>query len=286
MESKTTSTDTYNKLIGKSVNLKRVVPLPEIKPINSVFSLDNVSVKKSEMVIILSHANTPERIQMLNECLQSINIEKLVSSNYPVDSKTQNLTDWLLYDKKNDLLFENQFEEHAVTYYHWRTNEDGTVVVKNQPYEHGYAVYNLIKNALLFCKSIDKDMVHIVNYDYLIPNELILENSKELNDNDLVVYEQSGEHQHQYCTGFFSGKIDSLLYFFQYYKNKKQYYADVISGMTSTLFIEGKMFHYYNTNKFKIKEKKISELKQREKDYPNIKLDRESLMVNPFFDDY
>ena len=222
---------------------------------------------------------------MLNECLQSIKIEKLISSNYPVDSKTQNLTDWLLYDKKNDLLFENQFEEYGVTYYHWQRKEDGNVIIKNQSYEHGYAVYNLIKNALLFCKSIGKDKVHIINYDYLIPTELIIEHSKELNDNDLVVYEQSGEHQHQYCTGLFSGKIDSLLYFFQYYKSKKHYYSDIIPGMSSTLFIEGKMFHYYNTNKFRIKEKKISELKQLEKDSPYIKIDRETLIRGTLFDD-
>lgn len=275
-----TSKDTYNKLIGKPLEPKK----SDNCLVKHVVTDKNIPEKKSEIAVILSHANTPERKQMLNECLKSIKIDKIISSNCPVDTDSQNLADWLLYDKSNDLLFENEFEEYGVSYYHWRRKEDGSIVTKNQTYEHGYAVYNLIKNALLFCKSIGKDIVHVINYDYIIPNIIIDENSNYLNDNDLIMYDQSGEHKYQYCTGFFSGKTDCLLKFFQYYTNKRQYYSHILNNIPSTIYIEGKMYIFYKNSGLKIKEKKISELKEMEKVSSDIKIDRETLIRGTIFE--
>ena len=280
MKEKITSKDIYNKLLGRPTELKK----PEFLDIIDKKNDSDISRGKSEIAIILSHANTPERKKLLNECLESIKIDKIISSNYPVDIDSQNLTDWLLYDKRNDLLFEHEFQEYGVSYYHWKRKEDGSIVTKNQTYEHGYAVYNLIKNALLFCRSIGKHIVHIINYDYLIPQYVIDENSNYLNDNDLVMYDQSGEHKHQYCTGFFSGRINHLLKFFEYYKDKKQYYSHTLNNIPSSIYIEGKMYIFYKNSDFRIKEKKISELKQTESVSEDIKIDRETLIRGTIFD--
>jgi hypothetical protein len=280
MEKIIKSKDIYNKLIGKPLEPKT----SDNYSVKQVVTDKNIPETKSEIAIILSHANTPERKQMLNECLKSIKIDKIISSNCPVDIDSQNLADWLLYDKSNDLLFENEFEEYGVSYYHWRRKEDGSIITKNQTYEHGYAVYNLIKNALLFCKSIGKNIVHVINYDYLIPNDIIIENSNDLNDNDLIMYDQTAEYKNVYCTGLFSGKIDYLLKFFQYYTNKRQYYSHIFNNIPSTMYIEGKMYIFYKSSGFKIKEKKISELKEMEKVSNDIKIDRETLIRGTIFE--
>ena len=113
---KVISKDVYDKLLGKQ-------PVSNIKK-NKNESNEIIDTVNSEIAIVLSHANTEERKQMLNECLSYIKIEKLLSSNYPVDVSTQRLTDWLLYDKNNHLLLESEYDDYGVSYFHWRRKKD------------------------------------------------------------------------------------------------------------------------------------------------------------------
>lgn len=275
------SKDVYDKLRG--IPQKKKVDVIE----NNNYTInENIQNDNSEIVIVLAHANTDERKQMLNECLSAIKIQKLLSSNYLVDVNTQKLTDWTLYDKNNHLLLESEYEDYGVSYFHWRRKPDGTILKKNFGYEHGYAVYILIKNALLFSQSIGKTLAHIVNYDYLITPKLFSDNSNFLKYSDVVMYEDSsGEHKKQYCTGLFSGRIDSLLTFFEHYKNKREYYSDFDNTMSSSYFIEGKMYKFFNKTDFIIKEKSFPELKNEMGEYPGLKINRETLIRETKFDD-
>jgi hypothetical protein len=280
------SKNVYDKLRGKPDQLKKSI-LANNSNIENVHVPNEVSVNSdSEIAIVLSHANTEERKLMLNECLSAIKIETLLSSNYLVDTDTQKLTDWLLYDKNNHLLLESEYDDYGVSYFHWKRKKDGDIIRKLFAYEHGYAVYILIRNALLFSRSIGKMIAHIINYDYLITEKLLVDNSNYLKYNDIVVYEDStGEHKSQYCTGLFSGDIDSLLTFFQRYKSKREYYADFDNSMSSSYFIEGKMFKFFNSKPFKIKEKSFNELKNENGEYPGLKINRETLIRETKFDD-
>lgn len=229
----------------------------------------------SEIAIILSHANDPKRKKLLEECLQSIEIEKLVSCNFPLDVNAQKLTDWMLYNSENDLLTENQYSEFGVTYYHWIQKEDGSIVTTNQTYEHGYAVYNLIKNALLFCKRLGKDIVHIINYDYIIPTKIINEHSDCFTNNNtlnLLVYQDDVELT-GYSTGFLSGKIDYLLLFFEHYKSKFEYYRDFDDNVPRSFYLEGKILKFYSSkNQSEIKLNHFDTIKHL------IQINRESLV--------
>ena len=236
----------------------------------------------SEIAIILSHANNPKRKKLLEECLQSIEIEKLVSCNFPLDVNAQKLTDWMLYSSENDLLTENQYSEFDVSYYQWRQKEDGSIVTKNQTYEHGYAVYNLIKNALLFCKRLGKDIVHIINYDYIIPKKIINEHSDCFTNNNtlnLLVYQDEVELT-GYSTSFLSGKIDYLLLFFEHYKSKFEYYRDFDNNVPRSFFLEGKILKFYSS-------KNQSEIKLNHFDtiQHSIQINRESLFNMEMFED-
>lgn len=223
----------------------------------------------SEIAIILSHANNPKRKKLLEECLQSIEIEKLVSCNFPLDVNAQKLTDWMLYSSENDLLTENQYSEFGVSYYYM---EDG--VRENLKFDHSYATYNLIKNALLFCKRLGKDIVHIINYDYIIPKKIINEHSDCFTNNNalnLLVYQDDVELT-GYSTGFLSGKIDYLLLFFEHYKSKFEYYTDFDDNVPRSFYLEGKILKFYSSkNQSEIKLNHFDTIKH------SIQINRESL---------
>jgi hypothetical protein len=263
-----TSKQTYDSLLGKSVELKKPDWLMESSTIKKYN--ESSDTNQSEIAIILSHANTNEKQKMLLECVDSIGIEKLISTNYPINEDTQLLTDWVLYDKKNHLLKEDEFEEYDVRYYWWQKLDDGSVSTKNMPYDHGYAAYILIKNGLLFAKSIGKNIAHIINYDFLIPSSVLKENTYELDYNDLIVYSEGTQSCNAFYAGFISGKIDYLLDFFKKYNNKKEYYSDT-TGQITTLWLEGKMFTHYSKTAFNIKQKNILEY--------DIKKDRYSVLI-------
>lgn len=224
----------------------------------------------SEIAIILTHANNPKRKKLLEECLQSIEIEKLVSCNFPLDVNTQKLTDWMLYSSENDLLTENQYSEFGVSYYY---TEDG--VMKNLKFDHSYATYNLIKNALLFCKRLGKDIVHIINYDYIIPKKIINEHSDCFTNNNalnLLVYQDDVELT-GYSTGFLSGKIDYLLLFFEHYKSKFEYYRDFDDNVPRSFYLEGKILKFHSSkNQSEIKLNHFDTIKH------SIQINRESLV--------
>jgi hypothetical protein len=248
-----TSKEKYDSLFSHPIELKK----PDWMAEKKVTKNDAQSIKdsSSNLTIILAHPNTDEIKNVLLECINSIKKEKLVSTNYPIDIETQSLTDWVLYDKKNHLLFESEFDDYGVRYFYWK-NQNDEIITKNYEYDHGYAVYVLIQNALKFAKSIGKDIVHIVNYDYLIPCEIFDHNEFELSYMDLILYSNELLYKKQYSAGFISGKIDVLLDFFTKYKTKREYYSD-FSSLESSVFLEGKMFLHYSNSKFNIKTKNI-----------------------------
>lgn len=229
-----------------------------------------MNINNSEIAIVLSHANNPKRKKLLEECLQSIEIEKLVSCNFPLDVGAQKLTDWMLYSSDNDLLTEDQYNEFGVSYFYFDNEKQ-----INLKFDHSYAAYNLIKNALLFCKRLGKDIVHIINYDYVIPPKIINEHSDYFKNNNtlnLLVYQDDVELT-GYSTGFLSGKVDYLLLFFEHYKSKFEYYRDFDDKEPRSFYLEGKIKKFYSSkNQSEIKLIHFDDIKDL------IEINRESLV--------
>lgn len=223
---------------------------------------DYVDISKNdlEVSVVLAHIKTKKQKDILTKCLSSIKTEKILSCNSVIDTDIQPMTDWCIYNNKNELLFQSQYKDYNVKYYQWKTDKNGVVKTIDGDYDHGYAVYNLIKNGLLFAKSIGKEIVHVINYDYIVSPTIIQKNSNLLLENDMVLYE-FGEHTNTYSTAFFSGKVDSLLKFFQFYNNKKEYYSDYDIKDGQSFLIEGKFWKFYKKNPAKILKKSTLELK-------------------------
>jgi hypothetical protein len=260
----------YETSLNKKQDLVKIkldtIQNSDVKNENIKFDIDD---GKSEITIIISHANTEHKKNLLKECLLNISGEKIVSSNFPVDPDIQSLSDFVLYDKKNELLYSSEYGEYNLTYYSWWRHENGEIITEEWPFETGYGSYSLMKNGLLFSKSIGKKIVHIVNYDCLLTDELLSINRKHLDTYDSVVYNNSIQKKNDgYVTWFFSSKIDPVLKFYTQYDSKKDYYSSYVNN--ETVFLEGKFRHYYDNNSYKVLENEID-------NFPNgVKMDRNS----------
>jgi hypothetical protein len=258
----------YKISLGKKQNLVKIKldsTLNETKKNETrEFMIDK---NESEITIILSHADSLVKKNLLKECLLNIGGCKIVSSNYPVDADIQLLSDFVLYDKKNELLYSSEYDEYNLRYYSWWKPENGEMITEDWPFETGYAAYSLIKNGLLFSKSIGKKIVHVVNYDCLITDELLSINRNHLDTYDSVVYNASIQRKNDgYATWFFSSKIDPVLRFYTQHDSKKDYYNSYVNN--ETIFLEGKFRYYYDTNNYTVLENEIDS-------FPNgVKMDR------------
>ena len=228
-------------------------PYLEIKGTDPLIDDESVS-------IILAHPNTDFRKELLNNCLSKLKTHKILSVNYPVGIDTQELCDYVIYTKENPLLYQNEFKDYNVAYYHWHINEKGEKQYTLFEKEHGYCVYTLMRNGVEYAKKLGYKKVNIINYDYELKKSTINENLKALDSNDFVVYRYTNlsYEENSYCSAFFSAKIDAILSFVRKFKDKKDYYSDG----TSFNILEVKFFNFLHANDFKIKELLMADLRE------------------------
>jgi hypothetical protein len=239
--------------MNKYDNVNNIIYLSDDLEFDYLFiskKLKGNELSKNSITIVTTHDNE-YRKKLLENCLENIKSEVIVSSNYPVDCNIQKKCDWLIYSKENPLLYNYEFKKFDVSYNYWYI-KDGIRYEKPFDYEHGYAAYKLIKNGLDMAKNLKKDIAHIINYDYEIYQPTILKNEELLKSYDIVFYNYDNDSydEKSYSTGFISGKIDALIPFFNEFKSKKEYYT---KGEGFNI-LEKKVFNFYKNKNFKIKE--------------------------------
>jgi hypothetical protein len=180
-----------------------------------------------ELVVILSHADTTDKVDVLKECLVEIkkqNYPVLISSHIEIPNEVKNEIDYFVYDKENPLIYHWEYPNLSHVYI-WQTypGYSQTYAVE---YNHSYAVLRLIKNALGVALVNGYEKVHFVNYDYVLYDSYILQNhSNKLNDYDLFSYyydkfEQNREHIN---TGLFSARTEPLFNIFKNVNSKEDF---------------------------------------------------------------
>jgi len=211
------------------------------------------------VAIVLAHANTSRRRQLLKDCLSSIKMKTILSTNYTVDEETQRMADWVVYSKENPILLKDEFEKYGVSYFSWWKNENDERVTVPFEYEHGYAAYNLTELGIKYAKLLGKKKVHIINYDYVISPSTLNENEKLLEENDIVLYtHEDWDFGHTaYCSAFFSANIDIASSYFTKYKSKDDYYR----SMSGFNILEINMFHHFKNDIYKKHTQSINSLK-------------------------
>ena len=219
---------------------------------------------EDSIAIVLSHANNPKRVSLLKECIRSISIPVILSTNYPVDIETQGLCDWVVYSKENPILDSSEFEKYDVRYYHWWIDTDGNRHEESYKSEHGYAAYSLIREGIKFAKTLGKKKVHIVNYDYTFSNEILEIQEKSLNEYDIIFYKQNDwalDGNRSYNSAFISANIDPISEFFSKYNSKSEYYF----AMPGFNILEIQLYNHYNQSDYRILSLNIEELKSKVK---------------------
>ena len=177
------------------------------------------------LVVILSHADTEDKIEILIESINSIkkqNYDILISSHINIPDYINDMVDYFIYDKENELINDDISPifiwMKAVGYEHHYP-------IKNY---HAYAVLELIKNASFFAESKGYENVHFINYDYVINDEnILLEHNKLLVDNDIISYDWTnyGGLNSKYITsGFFSVRNKNFLNLIKNIKTKEDYH--------------------------------------------------------------
>jgi len=216
--------------------------------------------KNNAISIILSYANTVKTKTLLSKCLGSIDGDKLLMSHCPIDIEHQNMTNYSIYKSDNPLLLQKDFDKFGVDLYFWEI-VNGKRISKRCEFDHKYAVYSLIQTGINFAKSLGYEIVHIINYDYELKDEILKSNFDLLNSNhDLVFYSNTGWGPNAYLTGFFSGKINSLLKYFNLHHTLDSFYNHENSKL-----LEEHVYNYFNSIDVKIKEIDINTLKDNAK---------------------
>lgn len=211
------------------------------------------------VTIVLSHADTQRRKELLKDCVSSLEGEIIVSANYPLDSEIQSNVDWVIHSKENPILVKDDYQKYGVNYVHWYTDQNGEKQYKTFEYEHGYAAYELTRAGLAWAKTLGKKYVHVINYDYLISKSTLQEHKRLLEDKDIILYtnDEWDLKEKTYCSAFFSAKLEVAESFFNKYKTKKEYYES-ISGFN---ILELNMTRHFNSNSYDMEVNPINTLR-------------------------
>jgi hypothetical protein len=216
-------------------------------------------ISEDSVIIVLSHANNEWRKHLLKECLRSLKGEVILSTNYPVDFETQKNCDWVVYSKKNEILLKEDFSKHNVFYETFYYDENNKEYIIPFEFEHGYAAYTLIRNGVKFAKELGKTKIHLVNYDFILQEEVFTENDDELNYCDFVCYTCPDDYLDlRYLTSLMSGKIDPFIKYVNHWKNISEYYT---SDENNYMFLENKTNKILNSFNIKITEKDSESIK-------------------------
>ena len=144
----------------------------------------------NEVVIILSHADTTDKLEVLNQCVNAVKnqgYDVILSSHIKVPDIYYELVDFVIYDKDNPIIFYSEFPG-AATIFVWSQTEQYSQVYPFE-FNHAYAVLKLIKNGIGVAYANGYEKAHFVNYDYVINNKELLErHSSSLDNNDLYSY--------------------------------------------------------------------------------------------------
>lgn len=98
--------------------------------------------------------------------LKNYNIPIILCGHYPVPSHIQEMVDYYLYDKNNDIINLNEFEDYGVNSDRWTETSDYTVVNKVD-FHHDYSIWLTMKNAFMFANQLGKKYIHFLEYDNL-----------------------------------------------------------------------------------------------------------------------
>lgn len=216
------SIDSFNK-IYLTVNNK-----------NELTIHDNEIWKDHVFVIDSWTDNESKENDLINliKKLKTLNIDIVLSGHYPVKPEIQKMVDYYLFDKENDLLKYEEFDEYGVDSGRW--TEYSTFIVSNRyEFHHDYAIWQTMRHSFNFCKYLNKKYIHFFEYDNN-PDIFQYRQSfiEKIENHDAILYEYhknsvKDPNLNPYCATFiFSIKTDVAIKMIDLIKTKREYFTN------------------------------------------------------------
>ena len=204
--------------------------------------------KDKGLVVILSHADTPDKIEILVECISSIKKQEydiLVSSHINIPDHINDMVDYFICDKENELIMYDEYLNTPSVVCVWMSlnGYEQRYPIK---FNHAYAVLKLIQNGSVIANLNEYKNVHFLNYDYALNDEnILIKHNEILNKYDIVSYDWTNYgaiHNKNISSGFFSVNNNNFITLIKNIKSKEDY-----CNYGSPVFEEF-LYNYVNNN--------------------------------------
>lgn len=182
---------------------------------------------KKESVVILSHADTDDKLSILKRSILALKKQGyfiILSSHITVPDNVVDLSDYVIIEKDNPIINPEEYRELSNTIpIHFIRNSNFDFSYSFE-FNHGYAALRLILSGTNLSKSLGYEITHIVNYDYIIDDESLLDLHSGVLRGGHEVFCYVEFNERSINSGFFSGKTDSLLRSLSGIRSKKDYF--------------------------------------------------------------
>ncbi len=193
-----------------------------------VTDVDLPDAHKPEAAIILSHANTDEKEKLTRMSILSLKRQGypvILSSHIPVPDSLLGIVDYFVYDKDNPVALEDEYRALSDEVPGFWVSYNEFSLTYSFDFNHGYAALKLIKNGLFIASGSNYKRFHVVNYDYIIKDPVVLlKHATKLDEFDVCSYKWDTEDTGLNC-GFFSGKTDLILSVLDKFNSKQDYFS-------------------------------------------------------------
>ena len=194
--------------------------------LTKVFYTDPKTARKDEVAVVLSHADTEEKISILRRnviALKNQGLSVIISSHIEVPQEFYGIADFIVYDKENPVVYADEYDKYSDTVPIHYIRYDGFSLSYSFEFNHGLAAMRLIKTGLGLSNSHGYSTTHFVNYDYVIDDYgLLMAHHERLNEYDMVAYKWDEEESMN--TAIFSARTQKLLDVMQKFDSKESYF--------------------------------------------------------------
>lgn len=186
--------------------------------------------------------------------LKNYNVPIILAGHYPVGPDIQQMVDYYIFDRNNDVLLEKDFQEYGIHSDRW-TNTDTYSITNKMDFHHDYSIWITFKNAVSVAERWGKKYIHFLEFDNL-PDEVQYRQSfmEYVRRHDAVVYEYtkgSTLENNPYCATFifsintlvFSKILNKINTKEEFFKNKpnswqlEKVFFQTLRSVTDNIFV-------------------------------------------------
>lgn len=205
---------------------------------------------ENDICVVLAYCDNDHKVDLLKKCildLKSKNKKIFISSHYPISFDIQKMVDYYYYDSDNEVLTHQNggILKYNINTWSWEIINHYMISynyshLNSKILVHSYAIWTLIRNAIIAIKTKGFKKIHILEYDVLIGDSNMLEEHNQILNEKECVYYYSG-----YLRNIFSMSTEASEKIFSLYSTAYDFY---IKEKLDFLF-ENRLYQLLSINK-------------------------------------